>query len=132
MGLSGCVGEERLVMGLVSSADMGYLTLEDTTGSVPLDMSAAEVASGLITGELWGVPAVEVRRRGVRIHCMYVQGAGSTLQLLLVAQLVGAADVVPKSFTVFLLQQWSVPGSMCRGRLAVGCTCGHRPKTILL
>jgi hypothetical protein len=52
MGLSGCVGEERLVMGLVSSADMGYLTLEDTTGSVPLDMSAAEVASGLITGVL--------------------------------------------------------------------------------
>jgi DNA polymerase epsilon subunit 2 len=49
MGLKGCVGERHIVMGLLSTSDDGQYVLEDAGAAVPLDLSGATVASGLVT-----------------------------------------------------------------------------------
>ncbi|GFH20559.1 uncharacterized protein HaLaN_17700, partial [Haematococcus lacustris] len=48
--LRGVVGASRIVMGCISRAEDGRrLMLEDTSGSVPLDISQAETTAGFFT-----------------------------------------------------------------------------------
>ncbi|EFJ44896.1 hypothetical protein VOLCADRAFT_94959 [Volvox carteri f. nagariensis] len=48
--LMGVFGVTRYVLGCISRAEDGRYVLEDTTGAVPLDLSAAETAAGFYTG----------------------------------------------------------------------------------
>eukprot|EP00879_Flechtneria_rotunda_P024714 GHRR01026220.1.p1 GENE.GHRR01026220.1~~GHRR01026220.1.p1 ORF type:complete len:186 (+),score=50.61 GHRR01026220.1:159-716(+) len=49
-GLKGNVGKRCFVMGLISSQEDGQCTLEDQGAVVPIDLSNASVAGGLVTG----------------------------------------------------------------------------------
>ena len=50
VGLKGSVGQRRVVMGIIGTTEAGSFTLEDTGGTVPLDLSQATVAAGFVTG----------------------------------------------------------------------------------
>ncbi|GFR42612.1 hypothetical protein Agub_g3543, partial [Astrephomene gubernaculifera] len=47
--LKGVFGVTRFVLGCISRSEDGRYVLEDTTGAVPLDLSAAETAAGFYT-----------------------------------------------------------------------------------
>ena len=46
----GVVGRTRFVMGCVTQSEDGRYSLEDLSASLPLDLSAAQVGAGFITG----------------------------------------------------------------------------------
>lgn len=49
--LRGCVGVSRIVMGTLARGDDGKrMVLEDASGSLPLDISAAQTTDGFFTG----------------------------------------------------------------------------------
>lgn len=48
--LKGVFGATRYVLGCISRSEDGRYVLEDASGSVPLDLAAAETAAGFYTG----------------------------------------------------------------------------------
>lgn len=50
--LMGVFGRTHYVLGCISRSEDGRYVLEDTTGAVPLDLSAADTAAGYYTGKV--------------------------------------------------------------------------------
>ncbi len=63
--LLGTAGETRFVLGALSQLEDGRFWLEDTTGSVAVDLSHAATSAGLFTENCVVVAEGELRRDGV-------------------------------------------------------------------
>ncbi|GBF94898.1 hypothetical protein Rsub_08141 [Raphidocelis subcapitata] len=65
MGLKGSGGETCIVMGIIGSQEDGHLAIEDVGAKVPLDLSAAKLASGFLTENCVVVAEGAMTRDGV-------------------------------------------------------------------
>jgi DNA polymerase epsilon subunit 2 len=63
--LLGSTGQTRFVLGCLSQLDDGRFSLEDATGCVPVDLSAAATSDGLFAENCVVVAEGELRRDGV-------------------------------------------------------------------